>query len=101
MCLGAFGAFVAVASPARRAAACVADPSPPALLGIPAPDATDVPTNVVPVFSYFNAKIEANGLPLATFELVASGGETIALRALPTYVGHFELVPDVELPARV
>jgi hypothetical protein len=100
-CWVAFGAFVAVLSPASRAAACVADQSPPALSGIPAADAIDVPTNVVPVFSYFNAKIDETGLSLATFELVASGGETIALRALPTYAAHFELVSDVELAARV
>jgi len=92
----AFG-VLALASASSPAEACPADTSPPSLGGVPAANATGVPTDVVPVFAYFPAKIDATVLPLATFELVGSSGGTIALTALPSYAAHFELVPATVL----
>jgi MYXO-CTERM domain-containing protein len=99
--LGAIGAFFCVLSRGERATACSVSYPPPALAGYPTEGKTDVPTDVVPVFAYFEANLSSQAeLPRATFELVSDSGATIAATARTTYATHFELVFGEELAPR-
>ena len=92
-------AVVAVfALQSRRASACSIGVPAPALVGKPVPGELSVPTDVVPVFSSFEAgDLNGSYLAEATFELSSATGETIAVTAQMTFSSHFELIPSSEL----
>jgi MYXO-CTERM domain-containing protein len=96
--VGAALAFAAVVATSERATACSIAPPPPALVGIPAPDAGDVPTNVLPIYLGWAARIYVDlDLTLVEFELASAAGEPVAVTARRAFTSHFELVPDAEL----
>ncbi|HVR21453.1 MAG TPA: hypothetical protein VMS65_17185 [Polyangiaceae bacterium] len=68
------------------------------LFGYPAPDAQNVPTNVVPIFNLVVAQInDEQHLPLTEFELVAASGASVTVIPRVAFPSYFELVPDVML----
>jgi MYXO-CTERM domain-containing protein len=67
-------------------------------VGRPVSGELSVPTDVVPVFSSFEAgDLNSTYLAEATFELSSAAGETIAVTAQMTFSRHFELIPSSEL----
>lgn len=82
----------------ERALACTFPPSPSALVGIPAAGESNLPTDLVLVYSKGEAKLfDEQQISLALFELSSSSGATVALTPRLTFVAHFELVPETEL----
>lgn len=91
-------AFAGVIATTERATACTTIEPAPALVGLPEPDARDVPTNVVPIYVSSRARIFSDqDLALVEIELVSAGGVPVAVTARPAYNGHTELVPEAEL----
>jgi hypothetical protein len=75
-------------------------PAPPvALVGYPAENATQVPTDVVPIFDTIRANVtQGAALGNSTFELRSAGGAVIPVVAtLAPYAWHFELTPQTPL----
>ncbi|HMJ16186.1 MAG TPA: Ig-like domain-containing protein [Polyangiaceae bacterium] len=87
--------------PTRSAQAC-SQPAPPVeLIGYPADGATQVPTDVRPIYDTIRANtLQASALASATFEIRSSNGTVIpATAALSPYAWHFELTPQQPLAA--
>lgn len=85
---------LAAAAP-KSAHACLTLPPPPALVGYPAEGQADVPTDVVPFYSIFDAGI--SDVAMAQFELTSSEGAVIAVQAKQLYAWHAELLPSEPL----
>lgn len=94
------GVFVgaAVLATSARADACTIAPPPVALRGYPTEGETNVPTDVVPVFSIYGANIlNEQTLALTAFELTSPSGANVAVSARMAFTYDFELVPERQL----
>lgn len=88
LCAAALAWVLAAPSSAE---ACSIPAPPAALLGYPANGQVGVPTDVVPFFDMSTAGI---GDPAtATFELLSTGGDAIAVRLEQRYAWKVELIP--------
>src|SRR6185436_6701128 len=77
--------LAAVALVSGRADACVTPPPKPALVGTPAEGEQNVPTDVIPVFSYTDANfLTEETLNQAEFEFVSATG-SVSATARPKY----------------
>lgn len=76
----------------RSAQACSIAAPPPALSGSPSQGDVDVPTDVVPFYEMYAARID--NPQQASFRLESAAGDVIALSAQQTHVWTFALVPE-------
>ncbi|HEX2872555.1 MAG TPA: Ig-like domain-containing protein [Polyangiaceae bacterium] len=82
---------LAAAAP-KSAHACTTLRPPAVLVGYPADGQVEVPTDVVPFYSVFDAHIE--GVATAQFKLTSSEGAVIAVQPKLSHVWHADLLPS-------
>lgn len=97
--LFAVAAFTVTIATPTASEACSMPAPPPELVGYPAEGATEVPTDVVPIFDTIRANItQAGGVANSTFELRSAGGALVPVdAALAPYTWQFELTPQQSL----
>ena len=80
--------------------ACSYMRGPAVLQGYPVEGQIDVPTDVRPVFSSFAAWIDDFDMQSPVFELATASGQSVAVTPRRSFIGGFEVIPDVALESQ-